>query len=331
MMAEQRDLEATFETLVTARAALMQMPNKAKFKENQERLHEVAEMLCQSTKTLCRNLKDNPNVSNNMLKVASERSRVQALLSRALVEVEGEGTWGALTSSVAEDSRRERLVAETIKREKESSAEVKALRALLVSERAEHAEEMRRRAAALAALKEKTKALKAKSAMGSKATAKEAAADVECLARVDRERLRELGDEIAVLHRQIEIERNVHETSADFLRRRHAMMVEKGSDWSTKYENDTQAKDKEIEALKYNHQRDLVKLKELEEKYQQEMAEKEVREAEDRRKREAAAAAEGHEEQQQRAACKIQALYRGWKVRQASGAGKKGKKGKGKK
>ena len=48
----------------------------------------MAEALRQSTKQLCRNLKDNPNVAENMAKVAAERQTLQLLLSNTLNELE---------------------------------------------------------------------------------------------------------------------------------------------------------------------------------------------------------------------------------------------------
>jgi hypothetical protein len=37
---------------------------------------------------LCRNLKENPNVAGNMLKIQTERMQLQTLLSTAIVELE---------------------------------------------------------------------------------------------------------------------------------------------------------------------------------------------------------------------------------------------------
>lgn len=54
----------------------------------QAELQQVAEALRQSTKQLCRNLKDNPNVAENMAKVAAERQALQLLINNTLNELD---------------------------------------------------------------------------------------------------------------------------------------------------------------------------------------------------------------------------------------------------
>ena len=82
-----------------------------------------------------------------------------------------------------------------------------------------------------------------------------------------------------------------------------------------------------MEVLKLNHQRDAVKLKELEKKYKDELANKE-------KKQYLTFDVDNPDEQERfnRAATKIQALYRSYKARAASAASSKpkskGKKGK---
>jgi hypothetical protein len=51
----------------------------------QAELQRVAESLRQSTKTLCRNLKDNPNVADNMAKVRDASAQRCAMLCCALL------------------------------------------------------------------------------------------------------------------------------------------------------------------------------------------------------------------------------------------------------
>ena len=108
IIAEQRKLEERFESLIQQRSLLKKSSNKKKYKENQaslcsphcsspgrsaqasrsppppraliapfpvaqEEIQEVARALKLSTKVLCRNLKDNPNVAENLMKLQSVR------------------------------------------------------------------------------------------------------------------------------------------------------------------------------------------------------------------------------------------------------------------
>eukprot|EP00879_Flechtneria_rotunda_P030723 GHRR01033395.1.p1 GENE.GHRR01033395.1~~GHRR01033395.1.p1 ORF type:complete len:188 (+),score=74.66 GHRR01033395.1:171-734(+) len=88
MITQQKELEQRFHELITAQSALRAMPNKANLNKNQEELEEVSKALKQATKQLCRNLKDNPNVTGNMAKVAATREALQMLLSNTMDSLE---------------------------------------------------------------------------------------------------------------------------------------------------------------------------------------------------------------------------------------------------
>ena len=79
---EQRKLESKYEELISMRGQLKGLANKNKYKQNQQDIQEVSRALRESTKNLCRNLKDNPNVTGNLLKIQDERNDLAELLSR---------------------------------------------------------------------------------------------------------------------------------------------------------------------------------------------------------------------------------------------------------
>jgi hypothetical protein len=92
MIDEQKALERRFQELITQQPTLRHLPNKSRLHENQAELQQVAEALKQATKQLCRNLKDNPNVSENMAKVAAQRQMLQGLLSSCCNELHQQQT-----------------------------------------------------------------------------------------------------------------------------------------------------------------------------------------------------------------------------------------------
>ena len=96
---EQRSLETRYEELILQRTSLKQLSNKAKYKENQESIKEVARALRESTVELCRNLKGNPNIAENLSKIQTERSNLQNLLSKTLRELR-ENSFSTLTATV---------------------------------------------------------------------------------------------------------------------------------------------------------------------------------------------------------------------------------------
>ena len=104
ILAQQRTLESRYEELVGQRLALKAMSNK-RYKENQDEVRTVARALRESTNELCRNLKGNPNIAENLSKVQVERSGLHALLARTLRELH-DGSFASLTSAVEEEAAR---------------------------------------------------------------------------------------------------------------------------------------------------------------------------------------------------------------------------------
>ena len=138
---EQRSLETQYEQLIAQRTSLKGNANKTKFNENQDLVKDVARKLRESTKELCRNLKGNPNIAENLSKIQTERSNLQNLLSKTLRELR-ENAFSTLTTTVEEDKARNDMILEVIAKEKEVSAAVKGLQEDLANERQQHAAEV---------------------------------------------------------------------------------------------------------------------------------------------------------------------------------------------
>uniref|UniRef100_A0A7S0MXQ0 Dynein regulatory complex protein 9 n=1 Tax=Pyramimonas obovata TaxID=1411642 RepID=A0A7S0MXQ0_9CHLO len=327
---EQRQLEQRFEVLISQRGILKAMPNKTKYKENQKELHEVANQLRQSTKLLCRNLKENPNVAGNMLKIQTERMQLQTLLSTCVVELE-DCSYETLVNKVEEEEAREKLIAQTIERERAATQAVKLLKVQLKEEKTAHDEEMADKKKILTVLKDELKELKYKTSTEQKYKEKEFNADSQCTRRCQSTIIHNLEAEIDRLRAIIDIEKQVHTATLEFLADRQDKLQEMDTNWKEKLSTDTQSKDGELESLKRAQQRDKDRLDTLVESTQKEQAEKELRANEERRAMQEENRHLNDRESQLAAAIKIQACWRGWKVRSDQNpslkrSGKKGKK-----
>lgn len=75
------------------------MANKVKYKEIQLEIQTLSHALRESTKNLCRNLKDNPNIGENLLKIQREREHLQDLLAKTVQELRT-GTFDTLVTQV---------------------------------------------------------------------------------------------------------------------------------------------------------------------------------------------------------------------------------------
>ena len=326
---EQRGLELRYEELIAQRSSLKALSNKAKYKENQELIKEVARALRESTKELCRNLKGNPNIAENLSKIQTERSNLQNLLSKTLRELR-ENSFSTLTTTVEEEKARNDMILEVIAKEKEVSASVKKLQEDLSSERHQHEAEVEERNEIISKLKEELQEVRTKSAIETKYLQKESRARLQSLNRIYGQSTSELDEQIWKVRKQLEIEVLANRESEEFLKRKVVSLQKDAGDWMQRYETDFEELEKEHETLNAQRTEDLVKLNDYTERYTKEMEEKARREEEARIRAEMEALRKQEEERNTWAATKVQALWRGYLIRKASkGGGKKGKKGKG--
>lgn len=95
----------------------------------------VSEQLRCTTSALARNLQENPNLAENLSKVAIERTNLQALLTACIREVPLEMSLPSLTAYVTEHEQREHQIKETLERERALSMEVQSLKHTIRTER----------------------------------------------------------------------------------------------------------------------------------------------------------------------------------------------------
>ena len=327
---EQRGLETRYEQLIGQRTQLKALSNKTKFQENQEQVKEVAKALRESTKELCRNLKGNPNIAENLTKIQTERSNLQNLLSKTLRELR-ETSFSTLTTTVEEEKARNDMILEVIAKEKEVSASVKKLQEDLSSERHQHEAEVEERNEIISKLKEELQEVRTKSAIETKYLQKESRARLQSLNRIYGQSTSELDEQIWKVRKQLEIEVLANRESEEFLKRKVVSLQKDAGDWMQRYETDFEELEKEHEALNAQRTEDLVKLNDYTERYTKEMEEKARREEEARIREEMEALRKQEEERNTWAATTVQKLWRGHLARTGGGGkkGKKGKKGKG--
>ena len=102
-MEEQKVLESRYEELIEKRAEMKGIHNKNKYKEVQEEIQDISRALRESTNNLVRSLKENPNVSGNLIKVQRDRTELRDLFVRVNQELHDRGTYGAITHRVDEE------------------------------------------------------------------------------------------------------------------------------------------------------------------------------------------------------------------------------------
>jgi len=133
-MEEQKVLESRYEELIEKRAEMKGIHNKNKYKEVQEEIQDISRALRESTNNLVRSLKENPNVSGNLIKVQRDRTELRDLFVRVNQELHDRGTYGAITHRVDEERAAKIRFNQLKTREKSLRDTVEQLREQLTDE-----------------------------------------------------------------------------------------------------------------------------------------------------------------------------------------------------
>merc|ERR1719453_1239126 len=186
---------------------------------------------------LCRNLKGNPNIAENLSKIQNERSSLQNLLSKTLRELR-ESSFSTLTTTVEEEKARNDMIREVIAKEKEVSAAVKKLQADLANEKQQHEQEVEDRNEIIAKLKEELVAVRTKSSIETKYLHKVARARGQSLNRAYNAQTSDLEQKIWHVKKELEIEVRANAETEEFLKKKQAILSKEVQVWLEKYDTD---------------------------------------------------------------------------------------------
>ncbi|RKO89792.1 hypothetical protein BDK51DRAFT_42210 [Blyttiomyces helicus] len=262
ILKDQRALEARYEELLLEQDKLKALPNKTKFKESQVAIMDITNELQQSTQVLARNLKTHPSVAQNLLKIQQERSALQALIGKTIRELR-EYRFDSLVNTVEDERKKKDTLQNTINRENEASALLKDLQKQLTLEKKLLEDETSDRNQAIQQLKDTIQEINALTHSEQKYMRKETKAHENsvrerCLAKETT-----LVEERGMLVLRLEQEQRAHDKIVDFLVRQREALEGQIQQWMVRYEEDTEAKAAELEALKQRRSQDLDKFEEL--------------------------------------------------------------------
>jgi len=245
---EQRDLEHEYEELVAERGRLKGLANKARAKEIQIRIGQCATALRESNKSLCRNLKENPDVKGNLQKMQTERNTVQEWLEQTKLELM-ECSFESLIKEVDEEKKKQERLTIVKKNEREASQHVKLLEFELQREYADHEKETKAANLEIRELKEQLQKDKTISAIELTFEEKKLIAKENALLRVFTQKekaLREMEEQFTELNK---LEEDVHHKAHDFLQKKVEELHDMQKEWSERHERDNAQRQAELEAL----------------------------------------------------------------------------------
>lgn len=246
---EQRDLEKEYESLIAVRGTLKGLCNKAKFKEVQTQIQEVAHKLRESNKNLCRNLKENPNVQGNLLKMQQERSRVQELLEDTKGELI-ELSFSGLMQKVEQERRSQELLNEVKKKEHEASMTVKVLEAELQREYQDHEKENRQSNQEIKDLKEELQKSKTISQIELAFEEKRLKARLNADARMFTQKAKGLREQLAELKEAMEMEVRVHGNCKGFFQSKIETLNNQKEEWQKQYDKEKKEREDSLNKLR---------------------------------------------------------------------------------
>lgn len=277
---EQRDLEKKYEDLIGQRGQLKGLCNKQKYTDTQREIQLVAHSLKESNRSLCRNLKENPNVPGNLLKMQAERAQVQLWLETTKTDLI-EMSFADLVNKVEEEKSKQERLSEVKKKEREASANVKQLEAELQREIAENDKETKLANQEIKELKEELQKSKTISDIEFKFEEKKLRAREQALIRVHAQIDLKLEKEEQCMKAAESLEETVHEDAGTFLNKKLETLQEAKETWTTKYVvNEVNEREIELNLLKQRRELDFALLNELEDKRQSEALEHKAKEDE---------------------------------------------------
>merc|ERR1711972_1302098 len=224
--------------LIAARGQLKGLSNKAKYLETQHLIQDVAHKLKDSNKSLCRNLRENPNVQGNLIKMQAERAQVQEWLEETKSDLM-EMSFGNLVAKVDAERKEQERLSEVKKKEREASQTVKQLETELQAQYAEHQKETELANREIKELKEELQKNKTISEIEFKFEEKKMRAREQALLRIHAQMEKKLLEELESLKEAEEMETTVHKRAQSYLEEKLEEKQEEKKKWEDDFERET--------------------------------------------------------------------------------------------
>lgn len=212
------------------------MVSKSKYKEVQEEIHDVSRALRESTNNLVRSLKENPNISGNLIKVQRDRTELNDILIRCTQEIRDRGRYQTITQKVDEENNSKIRLQQLKSREKGLREIVAKLQETLSEEQKAFQLTTTEQKQAILQLKEELLSVKGSTSTDAKFRRKESLATVSAIWRDYKHKEHRLEIKRKELEDKLQTESVVSNKTKDFLMRKHAELTERVAQWEAKYE-----------------------------------------------------------------------------------------------
>ncbi|KAM6258445.1 dynein regulatory complex protein 9 isoform 2-T2 [Porphyrio hochstetteri] len=204
----------------------------------------------------------------DLRKIQAERQYASDVITVTMKTMHESGTFNSLIEAIEQEKAKKSKFHDILIREEEGKKEIKSLEKQLQDVKKETEIELQNRDSTIAYLKDELQEMKTKTKMESCYVKKSTDLQVHQTQKKCRNAEKFLEEEIQKLRSKTEEEIRVHVETENFLRQHHKKVEEKLEYWVDKYENDTDAKDEELETLKASKANNMEMLQRLAEECQ---------------------------------------------------------------
>ncbi|KAM9378580.1 dynein regulatory complex protein 9 [Phaethornis superciliosus] len=251
----------------------------------------------------------------NLRKIQADRQYASDVITATMKELQEFGTFSSLTEANEREKAKKSKLHESSIREAEGKKEIKALEKQLQDVKKQTETELQNKDEMIAYLMDELEEMKAKTNMETHYLKRSTDLQVHQTQKKCRNAENILEKEIQELQNKTDQEIRVHTEIENFLRQQCKIVEEKLEYWMDKYDNDTNAKDEELDALKASRANNLEILQGVAEECQ--MFEETI--ISDRAEKEAKKTQEEQEALELKSILKLQAWWRGTMVRRYLG------------
>ncbi|KFQ24039.1 IQ domain-containing protein G, partial [Merops nubicus] len=264
MVETQKDLDTNYQKLMSARQgtgeAVTSMSQKcSKHKQKLGKTEDLRSAPHPSNKATTRSA---PSVEN-LRKIQADMQYASDVITITMEKLQESGTFNSLTEANEKEKAKKNKFHDFLIREEEGKKEIKSLEKQLEDIKKETEIELQNRDSMIAYLKDELQEMKAKTDMESCYVKKSTDLQVHQTQKKCSNAENDLEKEIQKLRSKTDEEIRVHMEIENFLRLHHKKAEEKLEYWVDKYENDADAKDEELDALKASKANNLEMLQRL--------------------------------------------------------------------
>eukprot|EP01086_Lenisia_limosa_P012382 TRINITY_DN4069_c0_g1_i1.p1 TRINITY_DN4069_c0_g1~~TRINITY_DN4069_c0_g1_i1.p1 ORF type:complete len:344 (-),score=103.33 TRINITY_DN4069_c0_g1_i1:37-1011(-) len=243
-------------------------PDKNRYKDYQSEVREVARQLRQSTRTLVKSLKEDPELPSRLQDTHAERSPELQVLGKTLQALQ-DMTFMRLATTVEEEKSRLDFTSQIISKEKKASAERLKLEQELAVAKREREGEASQRQSTISKLREEVAAVRAQSAIDHKGLLREAKSREGADLKSFQEKVVTLTqDRSRLTATKAEVTKANLETEAS-LRKMKVRVEQEVVNWINKYDSDMEEKHSMLTTLQGIHEEEVAQLEDLEKKYEE--------------------------------------------------------------